>query len=141
MTLRSPALLSHRLRMLAAVPLAALALTLLAPAARAVPPGGPEDRSNGASVSISPLRVKQGGRIKVSGRNWKAKGSRVQSGAQVTIKLDDLDIVAVFKIKNKKFSGYVRIPRAVKPGRHWLRFLAAEPATSIKSKRFSVVAR
>jgi hypothetical protein len=120
----------------------ALVLLLLAavavPAARAVPPGGPVSTHNGAKVRIDRTAVKAGGRIKVTGSNWKAKGSRVQDGAQVTVKIDDRDILAIFPIRHQRFSGWVRIPKQVKAGRHWLRFLASEPATSVKSKAFRV---
>src|SRR5690606_6696681 len=96
-------------------------------------------KANGAKVTLSVTKVKQGGAIRVTGTNWKAKGSRVTGKAEVTVKIDDRHIVAVFPIRNKKFSGVVRIPKQVKPGKHWLRFLAAEPATSVKSKPFTVV--
>jgi hypothetical protein len=120
---------------------ALLALTLIAasaPAAIAVPPGGPVSTHNGATVKLDRGAVKAGGRIRATGTNWKSKGSRVQDGAQVTVKLDDRDILAILPIKNKRFSGWVRIPRQVKAGRHWLRFLASDPATSVKSKTFRV---
>jgi hypothetical protein len=116
--------------------LAALALT---PAATAIPPGGAKPQSNGARVKLDRTTVKQGSRIKVTGTNWKARGSRLSARAEVTIKLDDRDILAILPIKGRRFSGYVRIPGPVKPGRHWLRFLAAEPATSVKSRAFTVV--
>ncbi|MDQ8044591.1 MAG: hypothetical protein AAGC46_04695 [Solirubrobacteraceae bacterium] len=106
--------------------------------AAALPPGGAHSQSNGATVTLKATKVKAGGRVKVSGANWKSKGSRVQDGAQVTVKLDDATIVAVFPIKNKRFSGSVIIPKQVAKGKHWLRFLAAEPATSIKSHTFTV---
>ncbi|MDO9354926.1 MAG: hypothetical protein Q7T55_14610 [Solirubrobacteraceae bacterium] len=106
--------------------------------ASALPPGGVKNQSNGAKVTIGASSVKAGGRLKVTGSNWKSKGSRVQSGAKVTVKLDDGIIIGVFPIKSKKFSGYVTIPKQVKAGSHWLRFLASEPATSIKSKSFKV---
>ena len=106
--------------------------------AGAVPPGGPKTQTNGATVSLGASSVKSGGRIKVSGRNWKSKGSRVQKGAQVTVKIDDGTILAVFPIKNKSFSGYVTIPKQIKAGKHWLRFLAAKPSTSVKSRTFTV---
>lgn len=115
----------------------AIGAALVAPAG-AIPPGGPENHANGAKVSLDRTSVVQGGRIRVSGSNWKAKGSRNSNKAEVTIKLDDLDILAVFPIRNKRFSGWVPIPRQVRAGRHWLRFLAARPATSIKSKLFTV---
>ncbi len=123
-----------------AIAVAAIAVTLATPAT-AIPPGGPDNVSNGARVSIDRTSVTQGGRIRVSGSNWKSKGSRNSRKAEVTIKLDDLDILAVFPIKNKRFSGSVPIPRQVRTGRHWLRFLAARPATSIKSKFFTVKKR
>jgi hypothetical protein len=104
----------------------------------AVPPGGAKSKSNGAKVTISTTKVKAGGRIKVTGSNWKSKGSRVQKGATVTVKIDDGIILATFPIKNKKFSGYVTIPKQIKAGSHWFRFLAAKPATSVKSKTFKV---
>ena len=118
----------------------ALALFLLGerPAA-AVPPGGPVEIANGARVTITPLRVAPGGVVRVTGTNWKAKGSRVYRRPVVTVKLNDLHIVATFPIRNQRFTGLVRIPRQVKPGRYWLRFLAARPATSVKSRPFVVV--
>lgn len=118
---------------------AAATVALLAPGARALPPGGPVSTHNGAKVKLDRRSVKAGGRIKVTGTNWKAKGSRVQDGAQVTVKVDDRDILAIFPIKDKRFSGWVRIPKQVGKGTHWLRFLASEPATSVKSKTFKVV--
>jgi hypothetical protein len=127
MTLSAPALAGALL----------LAVTL-APAAIAVPPGGPTTISNGAKVRLDRTTVKAGGRIKVTGTAWRSKGSRIQDGAQVTVKIDDRDILAIFPIKAKRFSGWVRIPKQVKAGRHWLRFLASQPATSVKSTTFRV---
>lgn len=139
---------AHRSRTLARSPRAWLAASAAAAVlvgvagvgqAGALPPGGAVTKTNGAKVTLSVKKVKQGGVIRVVGTNWKAKGSRVSGKAVVTIKLDDRDIVAVFPIKNKRFAGNVRIPKQVKVGRHWLRFLAAEPATSVKSPVFRVV--
>jgi hypothetical protein len=121
--------------------LLALALTasaLVAPAALAVPPGGPAPTHNGAQVKLDRTTVKAGGRIRVTGTRWSSKGSRVQDGAQVTVKLDDRDILAILPIRHRRFAGWVRIPKPVKAGRHWLRFLASEPATSVKSTTFRV---
>lgn len=114
------------------------AASVLPQSASAIPPGGVKGQSNGAKVSIGAKSVKAGGRIKVSGSNWKSKGSRVQNGAKVTVKLDDGLIVGVFAIKSKKFSGYVTIPKQAKAGSHWLRFLASKPSTSIRSNTFKV---
>ncbi|MCW2993623.1 MAG: hypothetical protein JWQ18_1118 [Conexibacter sp.] len=119
--------------------LLAFALTLaLVPAALAVPPGGPTSTHDGAKVTLDRASVKAGGRIKVTGSSWRSRGSRVQDGAQVTVKIDDRDILAILPIKAKRFSGRVRIPKQVKAGRHWLRFLASDPATSVKSRSFTV---
>lgn len=120
---------------------AVAAALLLVPAAPsgAIPPGGAVDQSHGASVKLSTTSVKRGGRIKVTGRNWKSKSSRTSGRAEVTIKIDDRDILQVLPIRNKRFSGYVTIPsRGVSKGRHTLRFLASKPATSIESKSFRV---
>lgn len=134
--------LAHRLRSRAAtvalVAGLATATTLAVSPAEALPPGGAKSKSNGASVTLGATKVKAGGRIKVTGKNWKSKGSRVEKGAKVTVKLDDQTVLAVFPITRKKFSGYVPIPKQVKAGSHWLRFLAAEPATSVKSRSFKV---
>ncbi len=140
--MHSPALAFRERTTHARVALAALALTataaLVVPGAEALPPGGPVSTHNGAKVTLDRTSVKAGGRIRVTGTHWKAKGSRVQDGAQVTVKIDDRDILAIFPIRNKRFSGWVRIPKQVKAGRHWLRFLASDPATSVKSKTFRV---
>lgn len=116
---------------------AALVLIPAAPSG-AIPPGGAVSRSNGASVKLSTTSVKRGGVIRVTGRNWTSKGSRNSGRAEVTVKLNDRDILAVIPIRSKRFSGRVLIPRQVRPGRYTLRFLAAKPATSIKSKTFRV---
>jgi hypothetical protein len=112
-----------------------------APTAIAVPPGGPDTQTRGAKVKLASASVRQGGRIKVSGTNWKARTSRLTGKAEVTIKIDDADILAILPIRNKRFSGWVRIPTQIKAGRHWLRFLASDPATSVKSRAFTVKRR
>jgi hypothetical protein len=137
----SSTLVAHERLTRARVGLLALALagtSLAAPSALAVPPGGPAPTHNGAKVALDRASVKAGGRIKATGSKWAARGSRVQDGAQVTVKLDDRDILAIIPIENTRFSGWVRIPKQVKAGKHWLRFLASEPATSVKSKTFRV---
>ncbi len=127
---------------------AGLSLAAAVPAT-AIPPGGAVNRPQGAKITIGNpkakvVAVKQGNKILVTGTNWNAKGSRtcrekVKIKCQkVTIKLDDLHIIAVLPIRNKQFRGLVTIPKRVKTGRHTLRFLAAQPATSIKSRVFTV---
>jgi hypothetical protein len=134
-----PARLRSSWRAVLAVTVAATGPLALHPTpASAVPPGGAKSRSNGASVTIDRATVKAGSRIWVTGKNWKSKGSRTERGAKVTVKLDDATILAVFSIKGKRFAGWVPVPKQVKAGSHWLRFLAAEPATSIKSRSFKV---
>src|ERR1044071_9078213 len=126
------------LAVLVPIAVAAASIALLAPGAGALPPAGPVPTHNGAKGKLDRRSAKAGGRGKVSGTGWKAKGSRVQDGAQVTVKIDDRDILAIFPIKDKRFSGWVRIPKQVRKGTHWLRFLASDPATSVKSKSFKV---
>jgi len=118
----------------------ALAAALLIPAgAAAIPPGGPEPQAHGAHIKLDRATVHAGGRIHVEGWNWKAAGSRLYDSPVVTIKLDDLDILAIIKIRNKRFSGWVPIPKQVSRGKHWLRFLASEPPTSIRSGKITVL--
>jgi hypothetical protein len=105
----------------------------------AIPPGGPDPQAHGAHVQIDRATVRAGGRIHVEGWNWKAKGSRLYDSPVVTVKLDDLDILAVLKIQHKKFSGWVPIPKHISLGKHWLRFLASEPPTSIRSGNLTVL--
>lgn len=136
MTPISPA---RRLSAAAVVASAAVGLAGSLPApAHAVPPGGPSSTHNGAKVALDRTKVLAGARIHVTGKRWRSKGSRVQSGTVVTVKLDDRDIVAILPIRHRRFSGWVTIPAVVRPGRHWLRFLAAKPATSVKSRMFTV---
>lgn len=124
-----------------AASLAAIGAAGLSTPASAVPPGGAVDRANGAKVKITPRVIPRGGTIRVTGWNWKAKGSRVQKGAAVTVKLDDKHIVAVIPIRKKRFSRTIRIPRQAGVGLHRLRFLAAAPATSVRSPRFRIVGK
>lgn len=130
---------SMRKRLLIAA--ASVSLAAAVPAT-ALPPGGAATRPNGATVKLSTLKVKAGGTIKVTGANWKSQGSRVYTNSKVpvvSVKLSDRDIIGVFPIRNKKFSGTIRIDKRVKPGRYWLRFLAAKPATSVKSQYIQVL--
>ena len=119
-----------RLRLTAAGLLAAA--VAVPSAAQAVPPGGPDTNTRGAKVTLSTTSVKAGKTIRVRGTKMpQKKGS-------VTVKLDDSAILAVFKIsKNGTFSGSIQVPRSVRKGKHWFRFLAPNPATSIK-KSFRV---
>lgn len=114
---------------LAAVAAMVLALMLGSTAAIARPPGGPKPSHNGATVTLSPIEVKPGGRIHLKGTRWPA-------GATVTIKLDDeeVGVIGVLKISRRgTFSGSVTVPanvlKVIKPGSSWLRLLA--PASSI----------
>lgn len=115
-----------------------VSVPLLAGPAAAIPPGGAVSTKNGAKVKLHGTSVKAGKRIRVSGTKWTSKGSRVSGGAVVTVKIDDSTVLAIFPIRKQAFAGWVTIPRQVKAGRHTLRFLAAEPATSVKSKAFRV---
>lgn len=112
------------LRALAAAGVALAAMP--APAALAIPPGGAAPSHNGAAVELAASAVAPGGALGATGRRFPA-------GKSATVKLDDETILAVFPIDARgHFGGRVAIPKAitrlVKPGRHWLRFLA--PASS-----------
>ncbi len=106
----------------------AVALGLLAAGAAAVPPGGAEPSHNGAKVTLGSTKAGPGGRIRASGTRFPASKS-------VSVKLDDdrVGVIGVLKVNaSGRFSGVLTIPsnvaRVLKPGRHWLRFLA--PASS-----------
>ena len=95
-------------------------------AGEAIPPGGPGGTNKAATVTLSVTSVKQGGRIKVSGKKF-------PKSKTVTIKLDDQDILTTFRSTSSgTFSGWVTVPKKVKAGKHWFRFLAPSPATSVK---------
>ncbi|NHC45389.1 hypothetical protein [Motilibacter aurantiacus] len=64
------------------------------------------------------------------------------AGRTLTVKLDDADILKTFRIgADGSVSGSVTIPAATANGTHWLRFLAPDPATSVKSATFRVTGR
>jgi len=105
---------------------AVVAAVAAAPAA-AIPPGGAKPSHNGATVKLAKKTAAPGGKIPVTGRRFPA-------GKQATVKLDDETIIGVFDVdRSGRFTGKVTIPanvlKLVRPGKHWLRFLA--PASKV----------
>ncbi|WEH38783.1 hypothetical protein [Streptomyces sp. AM 2-1-1] len=90
--------------------------------------GAPASASNasGAKAEITASEVQPGGKLHFKVTDFPA--SQV-----VTIKLDDDAILGQWDIDAQgSFEGDVEIPAEVTPGAHWLRFLAPNPATTLK---------
>ena len=109
----------------------AAALALVLPSAAALPPGGAEGSTEGTSSTVTGS-VEAGGTLSFTLSGFPA-------GETVSIKIDDgaLDgsdnsvsgtgVVHQQKIgANGSVSGSVVLPSYVKPGTHWLRFLASQ---------------
>ncbi|MGW0191466.1 hypothetical protein ACWDV7_37920 [Streptomyces sp. NPDC003362] len=81
--------------------------------------------------------------VELTGGSSVAAGGKVSfrlsgfvKGQDVTVKLDDGDILAQWPDAvgaDGTFSGSVTVPAGTSAGAHWLRFLAPEPATSLKA--------
>ncbi|MFO6454086.1 MULTISPECIES: hypothetical protein [unclassified Aeromicrobium] len=124
--------MTHHLtaRLLAAATLALATIGLAAPAT-ALPPGGADPDTPGTSVTVGPTQVAPGDRLSFTVTGFPA-------GETVYVKIDDgtqCDEAAVHgacvyhqqRISSSgSVSGSIAVP-ALKPGRHWLRFLASEP--------------
>ncbi|MFJ8922053.1 hypothetical protein ACIREK_21580 [Streptomyces sp. NPDC102415] len=90
--------------------------------------GAPADASNsrGAKAAISASQVQPGGRIPF-------EVTKFPAGQTVTIKLDDEEILGQWKADaTGSYKGEVTIPAETSVGAHWLRFLAPNPATTLK---------
>lgn len=114
-----------------AVMVSGAALALVLPSAAALPPGGAHDSTEGTSSTVTGS-VEAGGTLSFSLSGFPA-------GETVSIKIDDgaLDgsdnsvsgtgVVHQQKIgANGSVSGSFVLPSYVKPGTHWLRFLASQ---------------
>lgn len=114
-----------------AVMVSGVALALALPSAAALPPGGAGDSTEGTSSTVTGS-VEAGGTLSFSLSGFPA-------GETVSIKIDDgaLDgsdnsvsgtgVVHQQKIgANGSVSGSFVLPSYVKPGTHWLRFLASQ---------------
>lgn len=114
-----------------AVMVSGVALALVLPSAAALPPGGAGDSTEGTSSTVTGS-VEAGGTLSFSLSGFPA-------GETVSIKIDDgaLDgsdnsvsgtgVVHQQKIgANGSVSGSFVLPSYVKPGTHWLRFLASQ---------------
>ncbi|WP_326665114.1 hypothetical protein [Streptomyces sp. NBC_00385] len=90
--------------------------------------GTPATASNsrGARAQIAADQVQAGGKLHFTVTKFPA-------GRTVTIKLDDDAILGQWKTDAKgSYEGDVTVPAEVPSGAHWLRFLAPDPATTLK---------
>ncbi|MEU1089831.1 hypothetical protein ABZ401_23925 [Streptomyces sp. NPDC005892] len=90
--------------------------------------GAPASAANasGAKAEITASEVQPGGKLHV-------KVTKFPVSQIVTIKLDDDAILGQWDTDAEgSFEGDVDIPAEVTPGAHWLRFLAPNPATTLK---------
>ncbi|MEU1049827.1 hypothetical protein ABZ400_32400 [Streptomyces sp. NPDC005897] len=87
----------------------------------------------GASATITAgTRVAAGGRV-----SFRVSG--FPSGQQLAVKLDDSEILGQWTVgSDGSYSGGVTVPADATKGAHWLRFLAPNPATTLKVE-FTVV--
>ncbi|MCZ4123081.1 HtaA domain-containing protein [Streptomyces sp. H39-S7] len=114
-----------------ATPAITLALTTRsAPALVAAPAAAGK-----ASATTGATTVTAGGSLGFSVAGYPA-------GQKLTVKLDDDGILSQFTIKaDGTYAGSVTIPKdTATSGSHWLRFLAPNPATSVKGASFTVTA-
>lgn len=122
------------LRALLAALLAALALVLVGTGAHAIPPDGAGADTPGTSASVSPRTLAPGATIRFTLSGFPA-------GEVVYVKIDDgteCDAAAVHGAcvyhqqrigSSGSVSGSFEVPTGLKPGAHWLRFLASEEMT------------
>ncbi|MEU9093856.1 hypothetical protein [Streptomyces sp. NPDC048428] len=90
--------------------------------------GAPAAASNsrGAKAEITAGQVQAGGTLHFAVTKFPA-------GRTVTVKLDDDAILGQWKTDAKgSYEGDVTVPAGTSTGAHWLRFLAPEPATTLK---------
>ncbi|WP_327181133.1 hypothetical protein [Streptomyces sp. NBC_01334] len=94
--------------------------------------GGGSGSSGSSSPSVSltaGTRVAAGGKV-----SFRVTG--FPAGQQLTVKLDDAEIIGQWQGgigSDGAFSGTVTVPSDAPAGAHWLRFLAPNPATSLKA--------
>ncbi|WP_405632053.1 hypothetical protein OG933_40325 [Streptomyces sp. NBC_00016] len=94
--------------------------------------GGGSGSSGSSSPSVSltaGTRVAAGGKV-----SFRVTG--FPAGQQLTVKLDDAEIIGQWQGgigSDGAFSGTVTVPSDTPAGAHWLRFLAPNPATSLKA--------
>ena len=122
------------LRALLAALLAAFALVLVETGAHAIPPDGAGADTPGTSASVSPRTLAPGATIRFTLSGFPA-------GEVVYVKIDDgteCDAAAVHGAcvyhqqrigSSGSVSGSFEVPTGLKPGAHWLRFLASEEMT------------
>ncbi|WP_406099078.1 hypothetical protein [Streptomyces sp. NBC_01013] len=95
-----------------------------APTASGAPAAASDSR--GAKAVITASQVQAGGQLHFVVTKFPA-------GRTVTIKLDDDAILGQWKADTKgSYEGEVTVPSGTPAGAHWLRFLAPDPATTLK---------
>ncbi|MET7649316.1 hypothetical protein ABZS83_38040, partial [Streptomyces sp. NPDC005426] len=95
-----------------------------APVASGAPAAASDSR--GAKAEITASQVQAGGRLHFVVTKFPA-------GRTVTVKLDDDGILGQWKADAKgSYEGEVTVPAGTPAGAHWLRFLAPDPATTLK---------
>lgn len=129
----APAILSLSARSapVSATPAVTLALTTRSlPALVAAPAAAAK-----ASATTGATTVRAGGTLGFTVAGFPA-------GQKLTVKLDDDGILSQFTVKaDGTYAGSVTIPKdTATSGSHWLRFLAPNPATSVKGAGFTVTA-
>ncbi|MFD8692234.1 hypothetical protein [Streptomyces sp. NPDC059651] len=94
------------------------------PAASGAPAAASDSR--GAKAEITADQVQAGGTLHFAVTKFPA-------GHTVTVKLDDDAILGQWKTDAKgSYEGDVTVPAGTPTGAHWLRFLAPEPATTLR---------
>ncbi|WP_406010783.1 hypothetical protein OG440_35160 [Streptomyces sp. NBC_00637] len=91
---------------------------------------------SGSSDSSSPSVSLTAGTRVAAGGEVSFRVSGFPAGRQLTVKLDDAEIIGQWQGgigSDGTFSGTVTVPADTPAGAHWLRFLAPNPATSLKA--------
>lgn len=126
-----------------AVTIAGAALLLAGAPATALPPGGASSDTEGTSASVSPSSLGPGGTITFSIAGFPA-------GETVSVKIDDGEFCSekgvhgACVVHQQKVDGQGRargsfvLPSDLKPGKHWLRFLASAEITDDQGRYLGV---
>ncbi|WP_062645874.1 hypothetical protein [Streptomyces maremycinicus] len=97
---------------------------------------GSSGGGSGSSGSSSPSASLTAGTRVAAGGKVSFRVTGFPAGQQLTVKLDDAEIIGQWQGgigSDGTFSGTVTVPSDTPAGAHWLRFLAPNPATSLKA--------
>ncbi|MEU6374866.1 hypothetical protein [Streptomyces sp. NPDC046909] len=96
--------------------------------------GGTDTSGSGSGSSASAAASITAGSQVAAGGRVSFRVSGFPAGQRLTIKLDDSEILGQWTIgSDGSYSGSVTVPSDTTKGAHWLRFLAPNPATSLKA--------